>query len=292
MSNISEVLKEATKDFLSEETLKEIENVFNTTVNERVELHVKKALTEQDEDYSAKLEKLIEAIDTDHTAKLQKVVEAIDTDRAAKLKTVIEKYETALQKEAATFKNELVAKISKYLEVYLENKIPEASINEAVKNKKAVKVLENIRNILAVNMAISNESIKDAVVDGKNRLNEAATQLEASNEKVKTLTEELASVKAKLALEKKIQELDENKKKYARKMLANKSEEFINENFDYTLGLWEKNEEVKTDNIKEEAVKAATSSEVDRPVVTESVATGNDAADPSFNAYLSELKKY
>jgi len=292
MSNISEVLKEATKDILSEETLKEIENVFNTTVNERVELHVKKALTEQDEDYSAKLEKLIEAIDTDHTTKLQKVVEAIDTDRAAKLKTVIEKYETALQNEAATFKNELVAKISKYLEVYLENKIPEASINEAVKNKKAVKVLENIRNILAVNMAVSNESIKDAVVDGKNRLNEAAKQLEASNEKVKTLTEELANVKAELTLEKKIQELDENKKKYARKMLATRSEKFINENFDYTLGLWEKNEEVKTDNIKEEAVKAATSSEVDRPVVTESVATGNDAADPSFNAYLSELKKY
>lgn len=291
MSNISEVLKEATKDILSEETLKEIENVFNTTVNERVELHVKKALTEQDEDYSAKLEKLIEAIDTDHTTKLQKVVEAIDTDRAAKLKTVIEKYETALQNEAATFKNELVAKISKYLEVYLENKIPEASINEAVKNKKAVKVLENIRNILAVNMAVSNESIKDAVVDGKNRLNEAAKQLEASNEKVKTLAEELTKVKAELTLEKKIQELDDDKKNYARKMLANKSEKFINENFDYTLGLWEKNEEVKTDNITEEAAKTATSSEVDRPIVNESVAT-NDDADPSFNAYLSELKKY
>jgi len=74
-------------------------------------------------------------------------------------------------------------------------------------------------------------------------------------------------------------------------MLANKSEKFINENFDYTLGLWEKNEEVKTDNITEEAAKTATSSEVDRPIVNESVAT-NDDADPSFNAYLSELKKY
>jgi hypothetical protein len=245
MSNISDVLKEATKDILSEDTLKEIENVFNTSVNEKVELHVKKALTEQDEDYSAKLEKLIEAIDTDHTNKLQKVVEAIDADRAAKLKTVIEKYGTALQSEAATFKNELVAKISKYLEVYLENKVPTASINEAVKNKKATKVLENIRSILAVNMAVSNESIKDAVVDGKNQLNEAASQLEATNEKVKTLAEELATVKAELTLEKKIQELDENRKVYARKMLANKSEKFINENFDYTLGLWEKNEEVK-----------------------------------------------
>jgi hypothetical protein len=291
MSNISDVLKEATKDILSEDTLKEIENVFNTSVNEKVELHVKKALTEQDEDYSAKLEKLIEAIDTDHTNKLQKVVEAIDADRAAKLKTVIEKYGTALQSEAATFKNELVAKISKYLEVYLENKVPTASINEAVKNKKATKVLENIRSILAVNMAVSNESIKDAVVDGKKQLNEAASQLEATNEKVKTLAEELATVKAELTLEKKIQELDENRKVYARKMLANKSEKFINENFDYTLGLWEKNEEVKTDNITEEAAKTATSSEVDRPIVNESVLT-NDDADPSFNAYLSELKKY
>ena len=46
MSTIIDVLKEATKDILSEETLKDIETVFNTSVNEKVELHVNKALTE------------------------------------------------------------------------------------------------------------------------------------------------------------------------------------------------------------------------------------------------------
>jgi hypothetical protein len=95
-NNISSVLREATKDILTEDVLKEIEAAFNSTVNERVQLHVEKALSEQDADYSKKLETLVEAIDTDHTDKLKKVVEAIDADRAEKLKTVVEKYETAL----------------------------------------------------------------------------------------------------------------------------------------------------------------------------------------------------
>lgn len=292
MSKIVDVLKEATKDILTEETLKEIENVFNQAVNERVEVHVKKALTDQDSDYASKLEKLVEAIDTDHTEKLQKVVEAIDADRTNKLKMVIEKYETALQNEANKFKGELVDKISKYLDLYLDEKIPSTAINEAVKNKRALNVLNSLRNTLAVDMALSKESIKDAVVDGKNRLDEAAKQLEASNNEIKALKEELVKVKAELTLEKKIQGFDDNKKAYAKKMLSGKSEEFINENFDYTLGLYDKTEEEDVASIKEEAIKDTVASKVDRPVIAESSKPEAEAADPAFNAYLGELKKY
>ena len=62
MSDIKSILKEATKDLLSDEVLKEIEEAFNSTVSEKVQIHVTKALTEQDEDYSKKLEHLLEAI--------------------------------------------------------------------------------------------------------------------------------------------------------------------------------------------------------------------------------------
>ena len=76
--NISEVLKEATKDILTEDVLNEIQAAFEATVNEKVALHVEKALNEQDEDYAKKLENLLEALDADHTNKLKRVVSALD----------------------------------------------------------------------------------------------------------------------------------------------------------------------------------------------------------------------
>ena len=73
---------------LSEESMTEIQNAMENKVKAKVEIHVQKALTEQDELYSNKLKQLLEAIDKDHSAKLEKVVEAIDADRTVKLKQV------------------------------------------------------------------------------------------------------------------------------------------------------------------------------------------------------------
>jgi hypothetical protein len=56
--NIVNILREATKDILTEDILKEIETAFNETVNERVTIHVEKALTEQDSDYSTAMSRL------------------------------------------------------------------------------------------------------------------------------------------------------------------------------------------------------------------------------------------
>ena len=166
-NNITKVLREATKDILTEDVLKEIEAAFDSTVNERVQIHVEKALSEQDADYSKKLETLVEAIDTDHTNKLKKVVEAVDSDRANKLKAVIKKYETALNTEAVNFKETIVEQVSKYLDIYLEEKLPLTDVKEAVKNKKALAVLESLRSTLSVDMALSKDTIRDAIVDGK-----------------------------------------------------------------------------------------------------------------------------
>lgn len=291
--SLSDVLKEATKDILTEDVLKELETTFKSAVDSKVKIHVEKALLEQDADYSQKLEKLVEAIDADHTNKLNKVVEALDADRTAKLKAVIEKYENTINNEAKTFKEELVNNISKYLELYLDEKIPSAQVTEAVNNKRAEKMVEALRSTLAVDLALSKESIKEAVVDGKNRLNEAAEQLKASNAKIEELNKELSDLKSKLTLENKLSNLPEEKKAHMKKLLAGKPVEYINENFDYTLGLFDKTEEERINSLKEEAVNESVAARVDSPAVAvnESVQAVNPD-DPSFNAYMSELKKY
>lgn len=291
-TNLTSALKEAAKDILTEDVLKEIETAFETSVNEKVKLHVEKALNEQDADYAKKLETLIEAIDADHTKKLKKVVEAIDADRAAKLKAVVEKYEGSLNKEAVDFKSSLVEHVSKYLDLYLDEKVPTNSINEAVKNKRALALLEDIRKTLSVDMALATDNIRDAVIDGKTKIDEAAQQLEAAKKQVNKLIEENKKLNADLILEKKISNLDEEKKAYMKKMLGNRSAEFITENFDYTLKLYDKTEEERLTSLKTEAINESVASSIDRPVIEEKAVTPEVANDPSFTAYMSELKKY
>ena len=66
MSKITDTLKEAAKDVLTEETLEEIQNTFNeqleSKADERSKIAVAAALNEQDEKYAEKLEALLEAI--------------------------------------------------------------------------------------------------------------------------------------------------------------------------------------------------------------------------------------
>jgi len=289
--DITQVLKEAAKDILTEDVLKDIEAAFNTAVQNKVAIHVEKALNEQDEDYASKLEGLVKAIDADHTAKLKMVVEAIDNDRAGKLKKIVSKYEAALVKEAADFKSSLVEQVSDYLELYLEEKLPLVEVQEAVNNKRAVATLNEIRNMLSVDMALAKESIKEAIVDGRSRLDEAATQLETANKQVNELKSKLTLTESQLVLEKKVSTLDSGEKAYMKKMLTGKSAKFIVENFDYTLSLFNKSEEARLKTLKNEAITETVATTVDRPVIEESVAE-LDEADPSFNLYLSELKKY
>lgn len=285
MQNISDILREATNGQVDDAVLTDIENAFNHRLQEKAKLHVDKALLEQDELYSAKLEKLLEAIDADHSAKLEKVVKAIDKDRVAKLKAVVTKYENTLNEDAEGFKAELVESISEYLDAFLEESVPTAEIKEAVKNKKAVTVLEGLRKHLAVDSALEKESIKDAVSDGKNQINEATVRLESALQEKDAVIEELNSIKSNLLIEQKTSGLDERTSKFVKKMLNGKSYDYIAENFDYTLKLFGKKEESRLESLKTEALENTSKSDVlQEQVVVESTAP----ASP----YMAELSKY
>ena len=286
--DIKQILSEATNGALNEEVLSEIENVFEQKINDKVEIHVEQALNEQDELYTEKLTELVKKIDTDHSSKLNKVVEAIDSDRANKLKMVIEKYESALDGEAEGFQGQLIESISDYLDVYLEEKIPAESVQEAVKNTKAKKILEGLRSHLAVDSALEKESIKEAVMDGHNQINEASEKLESIAEENAVLKEELNTVKAGLVLEHKTADLDKRAKKYVSRVMEGKDAEFITENFDYTLKLFKKKESNRLESLKEEAL--STRDDVDRVIYED---TKQEIVSESVSSpYMDELSKY
>jgi hypothetical protein len=286
--DIKTILKEATQDLLSEEVLKEIEAAFNSAISEKVQLHVTKALTEQDEDYSSKLEHLLETIDADHTSKLEKVVEAIDANHTEKLKALVEKYSNALSKEAKAFKDSTIDNISTYLEAYIDETLPANEIKDAVKNRRALEVLDQLRSILGVDAALAKESVREAIVDGKRQLQEASEKLEAANKELAQVKAQLATRNAELTLEKKTVGLSARKKEYVNKVMKTKSSEFITENIDYALSLFDKTEKERLQNIKEEAVQDAAATQVDRPVMEETEVV----AESNTNPYLKELSKY
>ncbi len=302
---ISNLLKEATQGILTEQTLTQIESAFNEAVNERVKIHVEKALHEQDSEYTQKLEKLLEAIDLDRTTKLKRIVEAIDVNNSNKLKMVVKKYEKVITENAKQFRDDLVDKISHYLDLFMESKIPQQTIEEAVRNNKARLILNNLRESLAIDTALLSDSLKDALLDGKQQIVNAKKSEQEARKELETIKEEFERTEAKLIIESKTAKLPPKKREYALKVLEGKSPKFIKENLDYTLSLFDKKEEERLALLKEQAFEKR-KVKSDRPVtedilnedsgeLTESEELLSETTEQKFghvNNYLSELSKY
>ena len=249
-----ELLPTELHDVLTEESVKIIE----TALKEKVELSVEAALTCQDELYAEKLESLISQIDKDHTVKMQQIVEAVDKNNAAKLVNVIKKYETELNESASTFKETLIESISNYLEEYIDEAIPMSSIQEATRNNTAMIVLNNLRSTLAVDSSLMSESVKAAIVEGKNEMDQLKAEIAKLKNDNETLTENYNQVKSAAFLENRCVKFSDKKSAYLKKVLSDKSPRFIEENFEYTARLFDRKEKEQLEVIREEAISNRT----------------------------------
>jgi archaellum component FlaC len=289
--DIKKQLKKVTKELLTEDALNEIQASFEKAVEEKAKLQVAAELIKQDEDYAGKLKSLLEVIDKDHTSKLKKVVRAIDENHSEKLKAIVKKYKTALVTEAGNFKNTIINDVSTYLDAYVDEALPKAQINEAVKNKRAQIVLEQIKEFLGVDTAVAKKAVKSAIIDGKKQIDEANQKLEAIQQEHKVLVEKYNKIASDLILEKKVSGLNDKKKEYISRIMKGKSAEFITENFDYALNLFDKNETERLHELKEDAIKQSVSTEVDVPQIIEEK-TSESGVEKQMNPYLQELSKY
>lgn len=294
-NDIKQTLKEGTKDLLSEEVLTQIEEVFNQAVEEKATLQVEAALVKQDEDHAAKVQALLEAIDTDHVRKLSQIVKAINENHTGKLKTIISKYQGIVNEDANEFKGQLVGNMSNYLDLYLEKTFPADALKEAVSNKKSTSMLGEMRKMLGVDMALAKGEIKDAIMDGKVQIDEAHKQLADVAGRNDELESALRTVKSQLVLDKLSVKLPEVKKNYVKRVLGNKDEEFIMENFDYTIDLFDKESEEQTQLLTAQAtqdVKGKVDAVIEEVVVENQPAIQQEDQPTIFNHYMGELGKY
>ena len=213
---------------------------------------------------------------------MMRVVEAVDKNNASKMVNIVKLYERANVKDANKFKKVLIESISAYLEEFLSESIDMKDLDTAVKNRTAFDVLSNLKNVLGIDVAMMNPEIKEAVKDGKSQL----TTLQKENTELKTQFKALyeSNQKTQVAslLEGKTSKFPEAKKNFLRKALGDKTLKFIQENYDYTARLFDKQETSKLQTLKEDAIKT-------RKVVEEKV--NNTNSNELQNEYLDVLSK-
>lgn len=248
--NLKNLFTEDVQNVLTDETLNAIEGAFN----DKVKLTVESALLEQDEIYASKLETLLGTLDKDRAKKLKIVVEAVDKSNASKLVKIVKMYERDSKIDAKNFKKSLIESVSAYLDEFLKESVNHEDISQAVKNKSAFIVLKNLQKVLAVDSAMIKESMQEAIIDGADTI----AKLERENLELKTqfkaLYEQNQRTEVVSLLESKTSKFPETKKNFIRKALSDKSSKFIEENFDYTVRLFDKQEKSKLLTLKEDAL--------------------------------------
>ena len=248
--NLKNLFTEDVQKVLTDETLTAIEEAFN----DRVNISVESALLEQDDIYASKLKSLLGMIDTDHTKKMKRIIEAVDKANASKLVKLVKMYEKDSKLIAKNFQKMLVESVSSYMDEYLQETVSPEDLTQAVKNKNAYNVLENLRCVLAVDSAMMNESVQGAVLDGKDKLDALTRENAELKKQFKALYEQNQKTEVSAILETKLSKFSDTKKNFLRKALADKSPTFIEENFDYTTRLFDKQEKSKLQTLKEDAI--------------------------------------
>jgi hypothetical protein len=292
--DISAILENVDKSVLNEETAKAIAEAFEQAVNEkagsRVKLELESALTKQDEDHAGKLQKLLEAIDTDHSQKLQQVVDAINENHTGKLEKLVGFYRKALNEKAEAYSNRIVEELSNYLDLYLEKKIPQTQLEEAVANTTARQQLQKIREIVSFDPSTLNEQVKSVISTGKQKIDDLQGELNESYKQNIELQEQVKSLKGTLVLEEKTKGMSVAKKEFVTKLLNDKTPEYITENFNYVVEMFEREESETSTKLVEEAKKSAISKDAKIPASTVVEESSTQEISAPVNEYLSALK--
>lgn len=294
--DISSILKNLDQNVLTEDTASAIAEAFETAVSEKVtaklNLELESALLNQDKEHADKLKNLIEAIDLDHTNKLKDVVDAINENHTFKLEQIVGMYKTALNEKAETFSNKLINEMSNYLDLYLEKNLPSTQLEEAVANTYAKVQLERIKGLLKFDPETINENVKEVLEKGNGQIKQLQEQLNESQNEYTKLATEIENVKAALMLEKKTRGFSSAKREYLTKILCDKSPTYIEENFNYVVDMFEKNDSEEREVLAEQAKKTSVSKDVNVPttLVNESVVEENSDYN-QVTSYLTELKR-
>lgn len=242
---LKSIFESVDKELLSEDTLNAIstliESKIDSTVQARLDLEVESAVKAQYDKFKIVSEKAVAAIDKDHTAKIKFVHKAITEDFNQKLLAIHEGYKKLITETAKKDRDTLVESVDEFLDLYISKHISKNQIEEAARNKYATKAIEEARKVLGVDERFISENIKEALIDGKRQLDSLLK--ENTQFKKNQMIRESKNVLAE-----KLANLPVDQAKFVRSRLEGKSAEFIKENFNYVVDMYNRNSKKERNN--------------------------------------------
>lgn len=166
----------------SESTQKSIMEAFDAKVLEVAEERTTLATEAIDKKHSIMLQQLVEnhntklkselknleeSIDADHTDKVEKLFVKLDEDRAHKIQEVKDYYEGLLNESVKNESDVLVEAVDKFLDTWLEEKVPTQFIEEAAKKDYSQDLLKKISNLVGINESVDAD-VRAGLVDARN----------------------------------------------------------------------------------------------------------------------------
>lgn len=240
-TNITDLLPEAIKVALSEESLsvinKEFETLVESKVNERINIATAAAEAALDEEVNKRCTELVHKIEEAHKIGLERVYTYLTEKNQKNERLIRNFYKKQIGKEAEAFRKRLCENVARAIDERIDKLVPYNEVKAAVKNETAMRVLESFKGILNINEATVQKEIREAVLDGKAMLKEAtdkAESLAAQNDKLQKQIDEMAE---SYAFEKNISQLDEDAKNFVIRFAKKAGIGYANENMEYLRNL-------------------------------------------------------
>ena len=282
--NVKDLLPKELLEAVSETGLATLQEAFDklveSKVSEQIATAVKSAEVSLDAALTERMQKLVTKLDENAKINLVKVVNKINENHQAEMSavkakavkrinemrenankaiaTLKESYENKAAQEADMFRESITKELGKFIVENVDKCIPYEQIQSAVKNTKAIELLESFKQLLNFEEVYNSEALKRPILEAYNRIEDGKKEISSLNEENESLKAELAEAKAVIAeaerkayLAKRLAEIpSKDQRMFVERVLEKASLQFIKENFEYTV------KQYRTNSLKENAVLA------------------------------------
>jgi hypothetical protein len=282
--NVKDLLPKELLEAVSENGLATLQEAFDklveSKVSEQIATAVKSAEVSLDVALTERLEKLVSKLDENAKINLVKVVNKLNENHKAEIAnvkakavkrinemrdnankaiaTIKESYETKTAKEAEMFRESVTKELGKFIVENIDSCLPYEQIQSAVKNTKAMELLESFKQLLNFDAVYQSETLKQPILEAYNRIEDGKKEISTLTKKNETLIAELAEAKAIIAeserkayLAQRLAEIpSKDQRLFVERVLEKASLQFIKDNFEYTC------KQYRTNMLKENAILA------------------------------------
>ena len=282
--NVKDLLPKELLEAVSENGLATLQKAFDklveSKVSEQIATAVKSAEVSLDAALTERMQKLVAKLDENAKINLVKVVNKLNENHQAEMAdvkakavkrinemrenankaiaTLKESYEVKTAQEADTFRESITRELGKFIVENVDKCIPYEQIQSAVKNTKAMELLESFKQLLNFEEVYNSEALKRPILEAYNRIEDGRKEINSLNEENESLKAELAEAKAVIAeaerkayLAKRLAEIpSKDQRMFVERVLEKASLQFIKDNFEYTV------KQYRTNSLKENAVLA------------------------------------